>query len=138
MIETTGKDNPLGEIKVSAEVLEVIVSFATLEVDGVSGMRQDLTSDIRAMFGRDDHRRGVSLRADEFGTEVDIYCYFDYGVNVPKIAVEIQENVKEQIYHMTEIEVDEVHVHILGIIPKESETSDILTASDLELGVETN
>ena len=42
MIETSGKNNPLGEIKVSAEVLEVIVSFATLEVDGVYGMYKDL------------------------------------------------------------------------------------------------
>ncbi|MDN6161371.1 MAG: Asp23/Gls24 family envelope stress response protein [Atopostipes sp.] len=138
MIETSGKNNPLGEIKVSAEVIEVIVSFATLEVDGVSGMRQNLTSDIRTMFGRNEHTKGVSLKADEFGTEIDIYCYFDYGVNVPKIAIEIQKNVKEQIYHMTEIEIDEVHVHIVGIIPKESAATDLLTASDLELGVEKN
>ncbi|MDN6195821.1 MAG: Asp23/Gls24 family envelope stress response protein [Atopostipes suicloacalis] len=138
MIETSGKHNPLGEIKVSAEVLEVIVSFATLEVDGVSGMRKNLTSDIRAIFGQDEYTKGVSLQVDEFGTEIDIYCYFDYGVNVPQVAIKIQENVKEQIYHMTEIEIDEVHVHIVGIVPKESAATDILTASDLELGVETN
>lgn len=138
MIETSGKHNPLGEIKVSAEVLEVIVSFATLEIGGVSGMRKNLTSDIRAMFGKNEHTKGVSLEVDEFGIEVDIYCYFDYGVDVPKIAIQIQENVKEQIYHMTEIEIDEVHVHILGIIPKESAEIDILTASDLELGEEKN
>lgn len=136
MIETSGKHNPLGEIKVSAEVLEVIVSFATLEVDGVYGMRKDLTSDIRTMFGRNEHTKGVSLTADEFGTEIDIYCYFDYGVNVPEVAVKIQENVKEQIYYMTEIEIDEVHVHIVGIIPKETAAMDVLKASDLEIGEE--
>lgn len=138
MIETSGKKNPLGEIKVSTEVLEVIVSFATLEVEGVYGMRTNLTSDIRTMFGRNEHTKGVSLKATEFGTAVDIYCYFDYGVNVPKVALKIQENVKEQIYHMTEIEVDEVHVHIVGIIPKESVAIDILTARDLELGEDLN
>lgn len=138
MIETSGKNNPLGEIKVSAEVLEVIVSFATLEVEGVYGMHKDLTSDIRTMFGRNEHTKGVTLHADEFGTEVDIYCYFNYGVNVPKVAINIQENVKEQIYHMTEIEIDEVHVHIVGIIPKESAAKDVLRASDLELGEEMN
>ena len=138
MIETSGKHNPLGEIKVSEEVLEVIVSFATLEVTGVSGMRKNLTSDIRAIFGQEEYTKGVSLKTDEFGTEIDIYCYLDYGVNVPKVAIEIQENVKEQIYHMTEIEIDVVHVHIVGIVPKESLATDILTASDLELGEETN
>ena len=138
MIETSGKHNPLGEIKVSAEVLEVIVSFATLEVEGVYGMRKNLTSDIRTMFGKNEHTKGVSLQADEFGTEIDIYCYFDYGVNVPELAIKIQENVKEQIYHMTEIEIDEVHIHIVGIIPKETAVTDVLTASDLELGEEMN
>ena len=49
---------------------------------------------------------------------VDVYCYFNYGVNVP-YSPKIQENVKEQ-YHMTEIELDEVHVHIVGIIPEET------------------
>ncbi len=138
MIGTSGRDNPLGEIKVSAEVIEVIVSFATLEIDGVYGMRKDLTSDIRTMFGRNEHTKGVSLNVDEFGTEVDIYCYFDYGVNVPKLAVKIQQNVKEQVYHMTEIEIDEVHVHIVGIIPKETAAIDVLRAGDLELGEEMN
>ena len=138
MIETSGKNNPLGEIKVSAEVLEVIVSFATLEVDGVYGMHKNLTSDIRTMLGRNEHSKGVTIHTDEFGTEIDIYCYLDYGVNVPNVAINIQENVKEQIYHMTEIEIDEVHVHIVGIIPKESAAMDVLTASDLELGEEMN
>lgn len=138
MIGTSGRDNPLGEIKVSAEVIEVIVSFAVLEIEGVYGMRKDLTSDIRTMFGRNEHTKGVSLNVDEFGTEIDIYCYFDYGVNVPKLAVKIQQNVKEQIYHMTEIEIDEVHVHIVGIIPKETAAVDVLRAGDLELGEEMN
>lgn len=138
MIETSGKHNPLGEIKVSTEVLEVIVSFATLEVDGVYGMRQNFQSDLRTMLGRSEHSKGVSLTANEFGTTVDIYCYFDYGVNVPKVALNIQENVKEQVFHMTEIEIDEVNVHIVGIIPKESTAMDVLTASDLELEEELN
>lgn len=133
MIETSGRENPLGEIKVSTEVLEVIVSFATLEVDGVYGMRKNFSSDLRTMLGRNEHSKGVSLTADEFGTSVDIYCYFDYGVNVPKVAMEIQKNVKEQVYHMTEIEIGEVNVHIVGIIPQEVPTLDILTASDLEI-----
>lgn len=136
MIETSGKDNLLGEIKVSTEVIEVIASLATLEIDGVYGMRANLTSDLKTIFGRSEYTKGVYLHADEFATSVDIYCYFDYGVNVPKVAQEIQENVKEQVYHMTEANLDEVNIHIVGIIPKESVNNDILTAADLELGAE--
>lgn len=132
MIETSGEKNLLGSIKVSAEVIEVIVSFAALEVDGVYGMHKDFLS----IFGGNEHTKGVFLKSDEIGTEIDIYCYFDYGVNVPEVAINIQQNVKEQVYHMTEIEIDEVHVHIVGIIPEESAAADIVTASDLELGEE--
>lgn len=134
MINTSGKFNPLGEIKISTEVLEVIVSFATLEVDGVYGMQVNLTSDIRSMLGRSEYTKGVFLGADEEGTSVDVYCYFDYGVNVPKVAQEIQENIKNQVYYMTEVEIDEVNIHIAGIIPKESTANDVITVDDLEIG----
>ena len=134
MIETSDKNNPLGEIKVSAEVLEVIIRIAKLERDGVYGMRKDL----RTMFGRSEHSKGVALDADEEGTSVDVYCYIKYGVNVPKIAKEIQLNVREQVYYMTEVELAEVNVHIVGIVPEQTTAIDVLTASDLDLGVEKN
>src|SRR5699024_2137249 len=117
-------------------LLEIIVGFTTLEVNGFYGMRANLTSDLKTIFGRSEHTRGVSLQADEFGTSVDVYCYFNYGVNVPYTAQKIQENIKEQVYHMTEIELDEVHVHIVGIIPEETTAINVLTAHDLELGEE--
>lgn len=134
MIETSDRNNPLGEIKVSAEVLEVIIGIATLECDGVYGMKKDFSSDLRTMLGRNEHSRGVSLEADELGTSVDVYCYFKYGVNVPKVAKEIQKNVKDQVYYMTEVELGEVNVHILGIVPDQTTAIDVLTAVDL--GVE--
>lgn len=136
MIGTSNTNNPFGEIKISTEVLEIIVGLATFEVDGVYGMKADFSSDLRQMFGRSEHSKGVSLTADEFGTQVNIYCYFEYGVNVPFVAQRVQENVKEQVFHMTEIELDEVHVHIVGIVPKESTTVNVLTARDLEIGEE--
>ncbi|HZK47447.1 MAG TPA: Asp23/Gls24 family envelope stress response protein [Atopostipes sp.] len=134
MIETSDRNNPLGEIKVSAEVLEVIIGIATLECDGVFGMKKGFSTDFRTMLGRNEHSRGVSLDADELGTSVDVYCYFKYGVNVPKVAREIQANVKEQVYYMTEVELDEVNIHILGVIPEQTTAIDVLTAGDL--GVE--
>lgn len=134
MIETSDRNNPLGEIKVSAEVLEVIIGIATLECNGVYGMKKNFSSDLRSMLGRNEHSRGVSLEADEFSISVDVYCYFKYGVNVPKVAKEIQMNVKEQVYYMTEVELDEVNVHILGIVPDQTTAIDVLTAVDL--GVE--
>jgi len=136
MIETSDKNNPLGEIKVSAEVLEVIVGMAALEVDGVYGMQADLSSDIRTMFGRSEHSKGVSLNASEYGAAVDVYCYFNYGVNVPQVAQAIQVNIREQVYYMTEVELDEVNIHIVGIVPEQTTAIDVLTASDLDLGAE--
>lgn len=136
MIETADKNNPLGEIKVSAEVLEVIIGLATLEVKGVYGMQRNLSSDIRTMFGRSELSKGVSLETNEFGAAVNVFCYFKYGVNVPKVAQNIQENIKEQVFHMTDVELDEVNVHIVGIVPEQMTEIDVLTASDLDLGEE--
>lgn len=136
MIETADKNNPLGEIKVSAEVLEVIIGLATLEVKGVYGMQRNLSSDIRTMFGRSELSKGVSLETNEYGATVDVFCYFKYGVNVPKVAQDIQENVKDQVFHMTDVELDEVNIHIVGIVPEQMTEIDVLKASDLDLGEE--
>ena len=45
----------------------------------------------------------------------------DYGVSVPKIALEIQDKVKQQISLMTDLKIKEVNVHIEGVVTEKVE-----------------
>lgn len=126
----------LGEIEVAPQVIEVISGIAANKVDGVYAMQGKMTSGVSELFGRVDHKKGVHLTSDEEGLKVDIYCYLVYGVSVPKVALEIQEKVREQLLQMTDITLAEVNVHIVGIVPEKTELQELLDLNEEEDGDE--
>jgi PadR family transcriptional regulator PadR len=117
-VNTYEQGNPYGEIEVAPEVLEVISGIAANEVNGVYAMQGKFSSGVTSMFGKTNHKKGVYLTSNEDGLRVEVYCYFKYGVKVPEVALEIQQKIREQVYHMTDIELVEVNVHIAGIVPE--------------------
>ncbi|SFC13900.1 PadR family transcriptional regulator, regulatory protein PadR [Alkalibacterium subtropicum] len=121
----TNQSNPLGEIEVAPEVLEVIAGIAANEVDGVYAMQGKFTKKMKIAFGKPNHKKGVHLTSDEDGLKVDIYCYFKFGVNVPEVAQAIQKKVREQIFHMTDITLAEVNIHIADIVPEKTSFQDL-------------
>ncbi|MGO1355758.1 MAG: Asp23/Gls24 family envelope stress response protein [Alkalibacterium gilvum] len=122
----TNQSNPFGEIEVAPEVLEVIAGIAANEVTGVYAMQGKFTKKMKIAFGKPNHKKGVHLTSDEDGLKVDIYCYFKFGVNVPNVAQAIQEKVREKIFHMTDITLAEVNIHIADIVPEKTSFQDLL------------
>jgi uncharacterized alkaline shock family protein YloU len=120
----------MGEIEVAPEVIEVISGIAASKVAGVYAMHGKLGSGVSELFGRVDNKKGVHLSSDEDGLKVDVYCYLDYGVSVPKVALELQEKVREQLIQMTDIELKEVNIHVVGIVPEKSELKDLFSFDD--------
>lgn len=123
MVEKTGdtnRSNLLGEIEVAPEVVEVVAGIAANEVDGVYAMQGKFSQSMKNVFGKPNHKKGVHLNADEDGLKLDIYCYFKFGVNVPDVAKTIQQRVREQVLHMTEITLAEVNIHIADIVPEKT------------------
>lgn len=121
-----------GDIVVAPEVLEVIVGIAASKVSGVYGMRGNLASNVAELFGSSVHDKGVSLRNDEGNIKIDLYCYLNYGVSVPKVAIDMQEKVKQQVLYMTDLELSEVNVHVVGVIPEKTSLPDLDELFDSE------
>ncbi|EOL48917.1 hypothetical protein RV11_GL000872 [Enterococcus phoeniculicola] len=111
----------LGEIVIAPEVIEVVIGIAASKVEGVYGMRGTFASNVTELLGRASHGKGVYLTIDEDGLKVDIYCYLKYGVSVPKVAMEMQERVKQQVLFMTDIDLVEVNVHVVAVVPEKME-----------------
>ena len=87
-------------------------------------MRGNLTNSINTLLGRQDHGRGVELSVDGNQINADVYVYLNYGVSVPKVALEMQQVLKEQLYYMTDLDLNEVNIHVDGIIPEKEEKID--------------
>ena len=110
-----------GDIVIAPEVIEVIIGIAASKVEGVYGMRGNLASNVTELFGRASHGKGVFLKNDEDCWKVELYCYLNYGVTVPKVALAMQEAVKQQVLYMTDIDLTEVNIHVVGVVPEKLE-----------------
>ncbi|MFV0561104.1 MAG: Asp23/Gls24 family envelope stress response protein [Enterococcus sp.] len=119
-----GATHDLGEIVIAPEVIEIIIGIAASKVEGVYGMRGTFASNITELLGRAAHGKGVYLTNEEDGLKVDVYCYLNYGVSVPKVAMEMQERVIQQVLFMTDVTLAEVNVHVVAVVPEKLEQPD--------------
>lgn len=122
LIINSSSDDISGDIVIAPEVMEIIIGIAASKVEGVHNMQGSIVSNVNELFGRASHSKGVNLTIDDNGKLiVDLNCYVNYGVSVPKIAVEMQDKVKQQVLNMTDLQLDQVNVHIVGMIPEETQ-----------------
>lgn len=130
------RDDLSGDIIIAPEVMEVIIGIAASKIEGVYAMRGSLATNVNEWLGRVSHDKGVSLSMlEDGGLRVDLYCYVRYGVSVPKLAVQMQKAVKQQVLYMTDLELSEVNIHVVGMVPdEESElpTGDVSTTNKEE------
>lgn len=111
-----------GNIKISDEVISTIATIAVSEVSGVYGMGGSFTGDIVEKFGKKTLTKGVKITMDNTTDVIlDLNVILKFGVRIPEIAWNIQENVKKSVESMTGLNVTKVNVRIVGI---EVETKD--------------
>ncbi|MDQ0286563.1 putative alkaline shock family protein YloU [Desulfofundulus luciae] len=105
----------LGSIRIADEVVRVIAGLAATEVPGVAGMSGGVVGGIAEMLGRKNLSKGVKVEVGEKEAAVDLFVIVEYGIRIPDVALQIQENVKKAIESMTGLSVVEVNVNIQGV-----------------------
>ena len=110
-----GEQNEVGTIRIADEVVGIIAGMAATEIPGVAGMSGGLVGGIAEMLGKKNLAKGVKVEVGEKEAAVDLYVIMEYGVRLPDIAIQVQENVKHAIESMTGLEVVEVNVHVQGV-----------------------
>lgn len=123
--ETTPEteEETVGNIKISVDVVSTIAGIATNEIEGVAGMYGTFAGGIAEMLGaKKNPSKGVKVEMNETNVKIDLYIVVEYGVRIPELAWEIQENVKNNVETMTGLDVQKVNIHIEGVnFEKESE-----------------
>lgn len=110
-----------GNIKISDEVIATIATIAVSEVDGVHSMGGSFAGDIVEKFGKKTMTKGVKSTIEGNDVTLDLNVVLKYGVRIPEIAWNIQENVKKSVESMTGMSVAKVNVRVVGIeIPEET------------------
>lgn len=123
----------VGNVKISVEVVSTIAGIATSEVNGVAGMYGTFAGGIAEMLGaKKSPSKGVKVDMEGNTATIDLYIVVEYGVRIPELAWEIQENVKNNVETMTGLDVQKVNIHIEGVdFGKDKAEDDEETAAEV-------
>ncbi len=115
ILEMNQGNNGHGKVEIAPEVIEVIAGIAAAEIEGVSQMRGNFAAGVVERLGKKNHGKGVKVELSDEGIKVDVYCILKFGVSIPNVAQQIQDNIRQALLNMTALEPVEVNIHIVGI-----------------------
>ncbi|NLF46525.1 MAG: Asp23/Gls24 family envelope stress response protein [Syntrophomonadaceae bacterium] len=118
-------NSELGTIKIADEVVATVAGLAAAEVEGVASMSGGWGTDLVEKLGRKNFGKGIRVEVTGEETRIDIFLVIDYGYQIPKVAEEVQKEVKQAVETMTGLKVSSVNVHIVSVILKKSEAQDL-------------
>lgn len=111
-----GKNDRLGQIYISDEVVSICAANAALHTEGVhelaGGFIDNLSKNIR---GTESTAKGIKLDRDENECDIDVYLIADYDVKIPQVAWDVQVNVKNEVETITGVNVSSVNIHVQGV-----------------------
>ncbi|WP_453995101.1 Asp23/Gls24 family envelope stress response protein [Bacillus nitroreducens] len=116
ILEMNQGNNSLGKVEIAPEVIEVIAGIAASEVEGVAQMRGNFASGVVERLGKKNHGKGVKVELTETGIIVDVFCVMNFGVSIPNVARQIQDNVRQALLNMTALDANEVNIHVVGVL----------------------
>ncbi len=116
IIEEVTLEEDTGKVNISDEVVATIAGIAAMEIEGITGMTGGALGDLAEKLGaKKSPQRGVKVSVNPDGAVIDLYAVVKFGIRIPELAWEVQENVKNSVETMTGIDVLKVNVHIDGV-----------------------
>lgn len=110
------EEEKVGNVKIAVDVVATIAGIAASETEGVAGMNGSFAGGIAEIFGaKKNLSKGVKVDITENDAVIDLYITVDYGIRIPELAWEIQENVKNSVETMTGLNVVKVNIHVEGV-----------------------
>lgn len=106
----------IGQIQIADEVIAIIAGIAATEVEGIAGMSGNHSGDLVAeVLGRKNLSKGVKITVGQKDVSVDLNIIIEFGIKIPKVALEVQKRVKNAVETMTGLTVTEINLNIMGI-----------------------
>ncbi|WP_026527498.1 Asp23/Gls24 family envelope stress response protein [Butyrivibrio sp. VCD2006] len=109
------KAKGIGSVKIADDVVAKIAALAALEIDGVSAMAGNYTSENIEKAGPKNLQKSSRIFLNDGKVRVDMSILMDYSYNIPATSKQVQDKVKSSIESMTGLNVTDVNVRIAGI-----------------------
>lgn len=108
-----------GMVHIADEVVQIIASLATTEVEGVAGMSGSFAGGItESITGRKNLSKGVKVQftENERSCVIEISVVLKFGTSIPDTSFQVQERVKSAVEDMTGLSVERVHLYVVGVV----------------------
>lgn len=116
IIEEITLEEDTGKVNISDDVVATISGIAAAEIEGVAGMAGGALDTLSEKLGaKKSPQKGVKVAVTDEGAVIDLYIVVNFGVRIPELAWEVQENVKNSVESMTGINVLKVNVRVEGV-----------------------
>lgn len=109
------EEENVGVVQIADDVVAMIASLATTEVEGVSAMAGNITNELMSRVGMKSLTKGVKVDVFEGNVTVDLAVTMEYGYNIPATCQKVQSKVKNAIENMTGLICTDVNIRIAGV-----------------------
>ena len=113
-----------GKITFNDNIIFSVINLATKEIAGVSSINTKYGGILRKWFTKN-YVDGVKISYLNNSMIVDVYINVFFGYNVSEIAYRVQENIKNSIASMIDINIDKINVHVIGVDFSKSEDLEV-------------
>lgn len=110
-----------GSLQISTEVVEKIAAHAAMEVDGVKAV-VPVTSGAKSLLDKITQPKAVLVELKNDVADIAVNVIVGYGVKIPELSEQVQQNVKDAVQNMTSITVARVDVVVAGLDATEEPT----------------
>jgi uncharacterized alkaline shock family protein YloU len=109
-------EDKIGSVKIADEVIATCVYNAVMKTPGVSGFSGGFSDSFsKNILGKDPVHKGIKVNSSDEGVTIDLFLIVEYGIRIPTVAWDVQENVKKEVEAITDLPVASVNIHIMGV-----------------------
>ena len=109
------RSTDLGTVRISNNAISTIASVAAMEVKGVAKMGGGTPKAFLDALLNRFSSKGVRIQMTEGEVKLTVFIIVEYGIDIPRVADEVQENVKHAVEKMAGLIPAEVDVVIEGV-----------------------
>ena len=122
-MESFNKEDNVGIVKISDEVVSVIAGIAAQEIEGVSDYQIGGSNNLSSILkGKKSLGKSTKVTLLDDKATIDINLSVEYGVKIMEAVSQVQDNVKRTVEAMTGLVVEAVNVYVQNIyMPKKEE-----------------
>ncbi|MFW2487591.1 Asp23/Gls24 family envelope stress response protein [Clostridium chromiireducens] len=121
------REDNIGVVKISDEVVSVIAGIAAQEIDGILDGQMGVASNLTNIFkGKKSTAKASKVTLEEDRAIIDMNVSVEYGKKIMDVVAQVQDNVKKTVEAMTGLYVEAVNIYVQNVyLPKKEESESI-------------